>query len=147
MENNEWLNDYPYLTDPLKVNDSRWVHRSRKRWRAREDLADQDTLEWRFFHEMVKLINLRKKLPALQNGGMEIIYTGNPHLFGYIRAYSNQKILIVNNFSETPQAMDVAHLQACGVHRDAVNLLNDIIFPLGSNLMLNGHQMVWLDIS
>ena len=145
----EWgmLNDYTYLTDPLKVNDSRWVHRSRKRWRAREDLADQDTLEWRFFHEMVKLINLRKKLPALQNGGMEIIYTGNPHLFGYIRAYSNQKILIVNNFSETPQAMDVAHLQACGVHRDAVNLLNDIIFPLGSNLMLNGHQMVWLDIS
>ena len=95
---------------------------------------------------MVKLINLRKKLPALQNGGMEIIYTGNPHLFGYIRAYSNQKILIVNNFSETPQAM-VAHLQACGVHRDAVNLLNDIIFPLGSNLMLKGHQMVWLDIS
>jgi amylosucrase len=96
----EWgmQNDYTYFADPTKINDSRWVHRSRKRWKAREDLTDQDTLEWRFFHEMVKLLNLRKKLPALQNGGMEVIDTGNSHLFGYIRAFNNQEILIINNF-------------------------------------------------
>jgi amylosucrase len=145
----EWgmLNDYTYLTDPGKVNDSRWVHRSRKRWNAREDLTDQDTLEWRFFHEMVELFNLRKKLPALQNGGMEIIHTENPHLFGYNRAFKDQKILIINNFSEKPQKMDALHLNACGVKRDVVNLINNEILSSGSDLVLNGHQSVWLDIS
>jgi amylosucrase len=142
----EWgmLNDYTYLTDPTIVNDSRWVHRSRKRWEAREDLTDQDTLEWRFFHEIVKLFNLRKKLPALQNGGMEVIHTGNPHLFGYIRAFNDQKILIVNSFAEEPQKMDATHLNACGVKKDVINLMNNEVLSSGSDLVLNDHQSVWL---
>lgn len=145
----EWgmLNDYTYLSDPSKAADSRWVHRSKKRWEAREDLADQNTLEWRFFHEMVKLINLRKTLPALQNGGMEVINTGNPHLFGYIRAFNHQRLLIVNNFSEQQQLMDVEHLRNCDVTGDVVNLLKDEILSLGNDMLLHDHQAVWLDIS
>jgi len=145
----EWgmLNDYTYLSDPLKAADSRWVHRSKKRWEAREDLADQDTLEWRFFHEMIKLINLRKTLPALQNGGMEVINTGNPHLFGYIRAFNHQRLLIVNNFSEQQLMMGVAHLRDCGVKGDVVNLLKDEILSSGSDMLLHDYQAVWLDIS
>ena len=145
----EWgmLNDYTYLTDPGKVNDSRWIHRSRKRWNAREDLTDQDTLEWRFFHEMVKLFNLRKKLPALQNGGMEVVHTGNPNLFGYIRTYKDQKILIINNFSEEPRKMDAVHLSACGVKGDVINLINNDVLSSGNDLVLSDHQSVWLDIS
>jgi len=145
----EWgmLNDYTYLSDPAKAADSRWVHRSRRRWDAREDLADQDTLEWRFFHEMVKLVNLRKKLPALQNGGMEIVDTGNPHLFGYIRSFQNQILLMISNFAERPQSMDAGHLRNCGVKGDAVNLLKNEILSFGGNLLLQDHQAVWLDIS
>ena len=145
----EWgvLNDYTYLTDPGKAGDNRWVHRSRKRWNAREDLTDQDTLEWRFFHEMVKLFSLRKTLPALQNGGMEVIHAGNPHLFGYIRAFGGQKILIVNNFSEEPQKMDALHLNACGATKDVIDLLTNEVLSSGKDLVLNGYQSVWLDIS
>ena len=145
----EWgvLNDYTYLSDPGKADDSRWVHRSRKRWNAREDLTDQDTLEWRFFHEMVKLFSLRKTLPALQNGGMEVIHTGNSHLFGYIRAFGGQKILVVNNFAEEPQKMDAHHLNACGATKDAIDLLNNEVLSSGKDLVLNGYQSVWLNIS
>jgi amylosucrase len=145
----EWgmLNDYTYLTDPTKVNDSRWVHRSRKRWEARDDLLDQDTLEWRFFHEMVKLLNLRKQIPAFKNGGMEVIHTGNPHLFGYIRAFNSQKILIVNNFSEEPKMMDASHLAACGVKSAVADILNGEILSSFGDLILYGYQSVWLDIS
>ena len=38
-------NDYTYLTEPVKAGDSRWVHRSKKRWVALDNLADRDTLE------------------------------------------------------------------------------------------------------
>ena len=145
----EWgmLNDYTYLTDPTKVNDSRWVHRSRKRWEARDDLLDQDTLEWRFFHEMVKLLNLRKQIPAFKNGGMEVIHTGNPNLFGYIRAFNSQKILIVNNFSEEPKVMEASHLESCGVKSGVANILTGEILSSFSDLILYGYQSVWLDIS
>jgi len=145
----EWgmLNDYTYLTDLTKANDSRWVHRSRKKWETREDLTDQDTLEWRFFHEMVKLFSLRKKLPALRNGGMEVIHSGNPHLFGYIRACEDQTILIVNNFDDELQMMKAAHLKACGVKGDTMDLLNGDVLSDGTDLALEDHRSVWLDIS
>ena len=90
------MNDYTYLTNPTKINDSRWVHRAKRRWEARDDLTDKETLEWRFFREMVKLFRLRKEIPAFHNGGMEVISTENPHLFGYIRAFENQRIIIIN---------------------------------------------------
>jgi amylosucrase len=138
----EWgmLNDYTYLSDPTKAADSRWVHRSRKRWAAREDLADQDTLEWRFFHDLKKLSNLRKRIPAFQNGGMEVFNSGNPHLLCYIRAFGSQKILVMNNFSVRTQTMDAAVLKDIGTKNEAFNLLND-------ELSLEGYHFVWLDIS
>ena len=143
------LNDYTYLSDPAKASDSRWVHHSRRRrrWEAREDLTDQDTLEWRFFHEMVKLIGLRKQLPALQNGGMEVVATGNAHLFGYVRTFDSQKILIVNNFSEQTQKMAAAQLAASGVKKNTVNLLTGETVAAGSDLVLGDYQSVWLDIT
>ena len=141
------MNDYTYLTDPTKINDSRWVHRAKRRWEARDDLADQDTLEWRFFREMVKLFRLRKEIPAFQNGGMEIIGTGNPHLFGYIREFENQRILVINNFSDNPQKMDTAIFEIDGAKGDVVNLLSGEVVSIQGGLMVGNYSAVWLDIS
>jgi len=141
------VNDYTYLTDPTKINDSRWVHRAKRRWEARDDLADQDTLEWRFFREMVKLFRLRKEIPAFQNGGVEVISTGNPHLLGYIRAFENQRILVINNFSDKPQKMDTGRLEIYGARGDVVNLLSDAVVSIEGDLMVEDYRAVWLDIS
>ena len=141
------MNDYTYLTDPAKLNDSRWVHRAKRRWEARDDLTDQDTLEWRFFREMVKLFRLRKEIPAFQNGGMEVIGTGNPHLFGYIRAFENQRILAINNFSDNPQKMDTVRLEMYGAKGDIVNLLIDEVVSTESGLMVDDYRAIWLNIS
>jgi amylosucrase len=145
----EWgmLNDYTYLSDPVKAADSRWVHRSRKRWEARDDLADQETLEWRFFHDLTKLTNLRKNIPAFQNGGMEVISTGNPHLFGYIRAFGDQKVIVINNFSDQDQKINAAVLMTYGAKKEAVNLLSDQIVSSGRELSLEEYGFAWLDVS
>jgi amylosucrase len=141
------INDYTYLSDPVKINDSRWVHRAKRRWEARDDLSDQDTLEWRFFREMVKLFRLRKEIPAFQNGGLEVISTGNPHLFGYIRAFENQRILIINNFSNELQRMDADRLKIYGAWGDVVSLLSDEVVSIEGDLMVEDYRAVWLDIS
>ncbi|MGA9177996.1 MAG: hypothetical protein WBZ05_12195, partial [Desulfobacterales bacterium] len=63
------------------------------------------------------------------------------------RAFKDQKILIINNFSEEPQTMDAVHLNACGVKDDVMNLITNDVLSSGKDLVLNGHQSVWLDIS
>jgi len=141
------MNDYTYLTDPTKINDSRWVHRAKRRWEARDDLTDQDTLEWRFFREMVKLFRLRKEIPAFQNGGMEVLNTGNPHLFGYIRAFENQRILVINNFSDNPQKVDSGRLISYGVKGEVVNRLTDEVITVDGDLLIDAYRAVWLEVT
>ncbi|MCF8110714.1 MAG: alpha-glucosidase C-terminal domain-containing protein [Desulfobacteraceae bacterium] len=143
----EWgmLNDYTYLSDPAKAADSRWVHRARRRWAAGEDIGDSEVLEWRFFNELVRLVMLRKALAALRNGNMEVVDTGNPHVFGFIREYEDQKLLIVNNFSDNPQSIaqrrlnqvtDAAHFSDRVAGCSIVN---------GNGLVLEGYRFAWLE--
>jgi amylosucrase len=141
------LNDYTFLSDPAKVNDSRWVHRSKKRWAAADDLTDADTLEWRFFHEMARFFKLRKQAPAMRNGGMELFDAQNPHLFAYLRSDGAQRLLVINNFSESPQVVKAARLSAAGMNQGNLELLSQQILPTGADLILDGYRYVWIDIS
>ncbi|MGB5696519.1 MAG: amylosucrase [Polyangiales bacterium] len=141
------INDYTYLADPRKVNDSRWVHRCRKRWEAKEDLSDLDTIEWRFFRETVTLFNLRKRLRAFYDGGMEVVDTGNPHLFGYVRAHSGQRLLIVANFAETPQRMMADALRPWGADGEVLDHLSGERLSLAEGLLLDHHRAVWLELA
>lgn len=145
----EWgmLNDYTYLSDPRHAGDSRWVHRSKKRWEAGNDLTDADTLEWRFFHEMVKLVTLRKQHPAFRNGGMEVIDAGTRHVFGYIRAAMNERILILNNFSEYEIQLDTDHLAAYGIRQGIRDIYSGTAVNGDKELVLAPYAFMWLDIS
>jgi amylosucrase len=140
------INDYTYLHDPRKMSDSRWVHRCRRRWEAKEDLADVDTIEWRFFRETVKLFNLRKQLPALYDGGMEVIETGNTHLFGYLRSHADQRLLVVANFAETSQRMSFDLLRPWGAGGHAIDHLNGESVSLEQDLFIEHHRAVWLEL-
>jgi amylosucrase len=140
------LNDYTFLSDPAKVNDSRWVHRARRKWRAHDDLTDSNTLEWKFFTEMSRLFHLRKEIPAFRSGGMEIIDSGNPHLFAYTRTNGGQKLLVVNNFSEFDQTMPAERLAAAGMQADAYDIYAGQSLPAG-DLPLGGYRFAWLDIT
>jgi amylosucrase len=142
----EWgmLNDYTFLSDPAKAADSRWVHRSRRKWEARDDLTDADTLQWRFFNEMVRLIGIRKNLPAFYNGGMAVADTGNRHLFAYIRENNGQRIMVINNFSEQPQSMPTKYMQAQMGDKGFIDLVSGESFISRDALNLEGYRFAWI---
>jgi len=141
------LNDYTFLSNPAKANDNRWVHRCKRRWETREDLIDQDTLEWRFFNEMLRLIELRKAAPAFKNGGMEVIETGNAHLFGYLRRNDTQRILVVNNFSHHPQSAAAGYGAAFGNAGDCMDLVTGQRIAIDDKLELDSYRFLWLDLT
>lgn len=142
----EWgqMNDYTYLEDPTKVNDSRWVHRSRKRWQSHEGLANQGTLEWRFYSEMVRLIKSRQRTPAFRNGAMEVFDTGNRHVFGFVRGHKTQRVWVINNFSEHPQTLPASDLGSWGLPKTNTDLVSGQTIRVRDKLILKPYQFMWL---
>jgi amylosucrase len=96
---------------------------------------------------MVKLFKQRKQSPALRNGGMELADTGNPHLFAYIREGGDQRLLIINNFSEYAQVMHAAKLAASGMTHDAPEIFTQRTLPAGEDLEIDAYRYLWIDIS
>jgi amylosucrase len=144
----EWgmLNDYTYLSDPAKVGDSRWVHRSRKKWHIQRDFADPAALEWRFFNGLKQMIELRKALPALEDGGMEHFWTGNPHLFAYTRQAGGQRLLCVANFSENRQTMSADRLAGYPAGVSFFDHVAGERHPGMTDLVLAPYQYRWMEV-
>lgn len=60
------------------------------------NLEDEDSV----FYYYKKLIELRKKYKVISNGDFIPMYEENPQIFGYIRKFQNEKLLVINNFYE-----------------------------------------------
>ena len=99
------LNDYSYRDDPAHARDSRWVHRPRADVERYSLRNDPQTIPGKLFLGLQKLIELRKKFPALTGGDLEVIQTGNEHILGYMRLHNGKRMLILANFSEAEQVL------------------------------------------
>jgi glycosidase len=51
------------------------------------------------------LIRIRQQNPALRVGGYTPLETGNSRVFGFVREYKNQKIIVLQNLDSDPQAV------------------------------------------
>jgi len=99
------LNDYSYLDDPKHKNDSRWVHRPAADPERYAQRRDGNTLPGRVFSGMRELIELRKTLPGLAGGKLEVIDTRNGSVLGFARLNQGGRLTILANFSEREHAI------------------------------------------
>lgn len=58
------------------------------------------TYSGKIFHKVQKMIELRKEIPALRRGNLNILKTQQPHILAYVRNYKGEKYLIVNNLAD-----------------------------------------------
>ncbi|MBF0225435.1 MAG: alpha-glucosidase C-terminal domain-containing protein [Desulfobacterales bacterium] len=143
----EWgiLNDYTYFSDSSKAKDSRWIHRTKTKWDDYSKIHDPARIEMRIFNELVRLINIRKKLSAFQDGGMEIFSTENPHLLGYVRQNGGQRVMVVSNFSEHPQTLSENRFRMHGLGYSFYDHITDKTYTAGQGLYLDSYQFFWLE--
>ena len=99
------LNDYSYRNIPEKALDSRWVHRTYADWEKYKRRNQSQTVEGRVFQGLQKLIRLRKEHEAFTGGDLKVLDAENIHVLGFERAYGNQRIVILANFSEQEQVI------------------------------------------
>jgi amylosucrase len=142
----EWgvLNDYSYVTNPAKSADSRWIHRTRMIWEDVDKWQDPHSVPRRIYDDLLHLIRLRRKLPALAGSEMEIIKTGNSHILGYIRHVLGDRITVLVNFSDTERVVNANYIRVCGLGYLYRDLVADQAYCENQDLTLAPYQYVWL---
>lgn len=65
---------------------------------ANEINVAKELQEGTIFSYYQKLIKLRKKYPVIAEGSYEAFLADHPQIYGYIRRYENQSLLVLNNF-------------------------------------------------
>ncbi len=143
----EWgqLNDYSYIADPAKQGDSRWVHRTRMHWERMESLDAPESLSKRIYTELVRLVALRRDTQAFRGSRTEFEDTGNDRLLAYARGAAGQRVLVVANFSESPQEMDANRLRLSAHSTRLRDLLTGRSHGASEPLRLGPYGFVWLE--
>jgi amylosucrase len=139
------LNDYGYRDDPAKVADSRSVHRPTADWDKIARRTDRNSIEGRIYTRLRRLIELRKENPAFANGETEIIGTGNPHVFGYVRRGEGQRVLVLACFTEQEQRIAANELRLHGLSYAFTDLVTGEQITCDEDLNLEPYRFVWLE--
>jgi len=139
------LNNYQYKKDHSKALDSRWVHRQKMPWMEKNEVNDQNLKTPVFIYKKAgavyqgikKLIRTRKTCPVFASEGVEIIDTLNIHVFGFLRKSNTEQLLVLANFTEENQVLDIT---VSG---------KDILSgkELEGPVTLSPYQLVWLKIN
>ena len=144
------LNDYSYLKDPGKKNDSRWVNRPIHHWKEIDkELAKTKSPASKIFNRIKKLIALRKANPCLADGNnLNLLEIGNPHVFTFERTEpEGQGIIVIGNFHETKQVIDTSFLKNLGyVQKGSLQeiIRGKKIKPGSGLLELKPYELLWL---
>jgi amylosucrase len=137
------LNDYSYIHDRAKCDDSRWVNRPKypkDRYEARHDVS---TVPGHLYAGIKRLIELRKGTPQLAGGHAVGFYTANEHVLGYQRIGELGTVLCLVNFEDHPQW--VGRDQFMGVPEEAKDLVSGYVINLRrEGVQLRAHQYLWL---
>lgn len=137
------LNDYSYQTDPQKLADSRWVHRSYFQWERAAERHQPDTIPGQIFSYLTHIIHIRKTNPVFAGHKTLFIHL-NKHVFSFIR---NHQLLVLANFSEISQEISIEDLRVYWNPLEPItDLLTDQRFDLNrEKLSLDPYQVLWLN--
>ena len=95
-------NDNAYHDDPLRREDSRYLHRGRLDWEKAGRRQDESTPEGRVFAAIRRMEELRTAHPAFDTGAdMWLPDTGSAQVLGVGRYYQGEQLIALFNFSET----------------------------------------------
>ncbi len=146
------LNDDSYLNDPLKQQDSRWVHRPSIDWEQAAARHTPGSVAYKIFTPLKRMIAVRKEIAVFADfNNRELIDVENPHLFVFGRYRTDQSgrpVLVVGNFSPKPQQLDLEAIGSWGAQYGAfVDLVRgETPERFKNKLVIPGYGFYWLAV-
>ncbi len=141
------VNDYSFEKDPVKCHDNRWIHRPIMDWKVAEKRKLPGTFENRVFSAVQKLISIRKKTPEFSDRSeIEIIDTGNDHLFAFIRYSESSSIMILCNFDESSHRIKMDFMRSRNFMESSIYDLfsKKEIYVIDDSFELLPYQFYWI---
>lgn len=100
------INDYSYLQEEDKSYDNRWMHRPVIDWEKNRNFDKPGTVEHIVFTGTQKLVRIRKKLAVVADKkNLTWLTPHNIHVAGYLRAWQNERVYCLFNFSSQQQLL------------------------------------------
>ncbi len=94
------LNDYTYHEDPLKREDSRYLHRGSLNWEDAKKRRKKTSVQGRMFSAIRKLEKIHSEYKVFDNAAdIWIVETYNDHVLGIGRYMNGEKLIALFNFS------------------------------------------------
>jgi amylosucrase len=139
------LNDDAYVNVPEHAADNRWLHRPRMDWAKAGKRHQQGSLEARLFAGVQQIVKARKRTPHLHAGiRSEILETGHPHIFAYVRRHPLGNLLCLYNFTESEQFFRGHWLRDHFIDSPFDTLSETFIDVLDGHIRLQPYQSLWL---
>lgn len=99
-------NDYSYLNDESKNYDNRWMHRPKIDWEKNSNYNKPGTIEHIIFSSTQKLLQLRKRIQVIADKkNITWLRPHNTHVAGFLRAWENDRVYCLFNFSNRKQSL------------------------------------------
>ena len=97
-------NDYTYHENPLKREDSRYLHRGNMNWKKAEERHDAISVPGKIYEAVQKMIKLRGQYKVFETGADTwTLETYNDHVLAIGRYFDGEKLIALFNFSEEEQ--------------------------------------------
>jgi amylosucrase len=139
------LNDYDYINVPEHAADNRWLHRPRMDWQKANKRHDKGALESHIFGGVQQIIGARKRTPQLHAAiRSEILETGHPHIFAYVRRHPLGNLLCLYNFTEGDQWFRSVFLGDNDIESPFDALSQTSLDMVGDHIQLKPYQSLWL---
>ncbi len=101
-------NDYTYTDDPLKADDSRYIHRGAMDWEAAEKRKDGSTAEGKIFGGLRNLETIRGEHRVFDGlADVWLMETYDPGVLGIGRYYEGEKLAALFNFTSVEKTVYV----------------------------------------
>ena len=131
------LNDYSYHNDPMKADDSRYVHRGNFQWDQAALCRDENTIPGRIFQALRRLERIRGREQVFRaDAEVTAPDSGNHAVLALSRRYGEERLTAFFNFSEYPQT-------AYCPEEELVDLVSGQR-RMGGELSLPGYGFLWL---
>jgi hypothetical protein len=132
------LNDNHYKEDPLKAEDSRYIHRGALNWDDAKKRKTAGTKEHAMFTALRQLEKIRAEHPVFHGAAdIWLTETWNNRVLGIGRYYKGEKLIALFNFGNTPETAWINE------HEDYVNLMTGEAQP-AKDVGLPAYGFAWL---
>jgi amylosucrase len=142
----EWgvLNDYSYLDNPEKADDSRWIHRPKMDWSMLKELKNKQSVKRRVFTQLQELFQQRKSHPALAGNQIRLLPNDNGHVLSFLRWNDSNMLVVLANFSDQTQSLSLRQLRTEGLAHFLKNMFSDQTVSTNDTIVLEPYDLLWL---